>query len=295
VLARAKQIGVDGTFSSCPSLFSQFYIILAWCKGECMPAAFVLLGGKKESTYRRMLLELSNGCKTIDLEFIPERIILDFEVGAISAFKFHFPSADFVGCFFHFGQCLFRKLVSLGLKQAYGEDEDLREWFKMCVALAFIPPRKVQDIFADKILDEAPLEKYPVLADFTDYMTETWVDDSSSFEIKLWNHFDSTEERVNNNNEAYNLRIITRLGHVAHPNIWKWVELIQKEEFLQVAVRCAGLLEGSIKPKVRRNHDLERDLTILKAKNKYLTSVEKFDNTVDLLMDCKAAVENFAK
>jgi hypothetical protein len=145
------------------------------------------------------------------------------------------------------------------------------------------------------IIFASDLQKYPVLADFTDYMTETWVDDSSSFEIKLWNHFDSTEERVNNNNEAYNLRIITRLGHVAHPNIWKWVELIQKEEFLQVAVRCAGLLEGSIKPKVRRNHDLERDLTILKAKNKYLTSGKKFDNTVDLLMDCKAAVENFVK
>ncbi len=57
VLARTKQIGVDGTFKSCPTMFAQLYIIMAWCKGECMPVAFAFLGGKKETTYRRMVSE----------------------------------------------------------------------------------------------------------------------------------------------------------------------------------------------------------------------------------------------
>ena len=47
LLGQAKIVGADGTFSSRPSLYEQLYIIMAWFKGEVLPAAFVLLGGKK--------------------------------------------------------------------------------------------------------------------------------------------------------------------------------------------------------------------------------------------------------
>ena len=44
--------------------------------------------------------------------------------------------------------------------------ETLQLWFKWCVALAFIPKRHIQDMFADKILDEAPVDIYPSLNKF---------------------------------------------------------------------------------------------------------------------------------
>jgi hypothetical protein len=68
---------------------------------------------------------VSELCKERQLEFRPLRILVDFEVGAIAAFKFSFPTSKVIGCFFHFGQCLFRKIVEVGLKKEYGEDEDL--------------------------------------------------------------------------------------------------------------------------------------------------------------------------
>ena len=55
-------------------------------------------------------------------------------------------------------------------KTAFTEDDKLREWFKMWVALVFIPRSFVQDIFAEKILEEAPFEKYPTLVTFTKYL-----------------------------------------------------------------------------------------------------------------------------
>ena len=82
-----------------------------------------------------------------------------------------------------------------------------------------MPPRKIQKIFAEKILDEAPFEKYPKLEDFTDYMLETWKDDDALFPAELWNHYANTEERVNNNNKGYNHRFAIRTGNVPNPNM----------------------------------------------------------------------------
>jgi hypothetical protein len=151
LMCSSKQIGVHGTFKLCPALFAQLYIIMGWCKGECMPpVAFALLGGKIEATYRRMLLEFTSACRNLSLEFRPPRVILDFEQGAIAAFKHFFIESYLIGCFFHFGQCLFRKLVNeCGCKVAYGADEELQKWFKSCVELEFVPPGNIRFIFRE--------------------------------------------------------------------------------------------------------------------------------------------------
>ncbi len=44
-----------------------------------------------------------------------------------------------LGCLFHFGQCLFRKLCDFGLREEYIELENLRNWFKCMISLAFVP------------------------------------------------------------------------------------------------------------------------------------------------------------
>ncbi len=53
----------------------------------------------------------------------------------------------------------------------YKEDEDLKSWFKGCVTLALVPPEKVGGVFVDIIMEEAPVQKYPHLIRFMDYMT----------------------------------------------------------------------------------------------------------------------------
>ena len=41
LLAQATKIGADGTFKTRPKIYEQLYIIMAWHKGVCQPAAFV--------------------------------------------------------------------------------------------------------------------------------------------------------------------------------------------------------------------------------------------------------------
>ena len=72
---------------------------------------------------------------------------------------------------------VFRKIVDVGLKVAYGQDEDLKAWFKGCVALALLLPEKVGLVFAELVMDEAPIVQYPELVKFLDYMTDTWMDE----------------------------------------------------------------------------------------------------------------------
>ena len=89
-------------------------------------------------------------------------ICLDFEKGAINAFKLHFPAATIIGCWFHYAQCLFRELCAKGLKKQYGEDDELKKVFENCVALALLPPDIVHFVFVDMLIDRSfgLLQKY---------------------------------------------------------------------------------------------------------------------------------------
>ena len=57
--------GGDVTFKTRPKIYRQLYIIMAWHKGVCQPAAFCLLGGKHQDTYIRMINELHKAIKDL--------------------------------------------------------------------------------------------------------------------------------------------------------------------------------------------------------------------------------------
>ncbi len=71
---------------------------------------FCLLGGKHGDTYIRMIYEINKGIISLGLTWKPEFVSLDFEMGSILAFIFCFPTIKVIGCWFHFGLCLFRKI-----------------------------------------------------------------------------------------------------------------------------------------------------------------------------------------
>ena len=132
-------------------------------------------------------------------------------------------------------------------------------------------------------MDEAPITQYPQLEDFCDYMTSTWVDTCAKFPVPLWNQFDNLDERVYNKNEAYNSRFNKRSGPTAHPNVWKFCDVLQQEEFSLVQVRYESLVQGNFKSKGRNKIDLQRDMDLLKAKIKFLNSTKALEDYVTLL------------
>ena len=60
-----------------------------------------------------------------------------------------------------------------------------------------------------------------------------------------------------------------------------------------VQFRTAALSTGTASSKGTSRSDLQKDVKILKAKNKYLRSSKTFEDRVALLEECTCVVQNF--
>ena len=186
----------------------------------------------------------------------------DFELAAVNAFKYHFPGLKFKCCFFHLGQNFYKKIVNLGLKEQYQNDESLRIWVRMIIALAFLPVDKVVDVFVDLCCEKPD---YAEVEAFADYVLENYID-TLIFPIHMWNHFEEND-RTNNPVEGYHSKLKKFLRH--HPNIWVFIKKIQSEESV-ATLKYLRIKDGSFISRNRNTKDLQRDLFIQNLKVKYL-------------------------
>lgn len=98
----------------------------------------------------------------------PNTVMSDFEKAAQNALHTVFPNASITGCFFHLGQCVYRKVQEVSLQRRYGDDPDFRLQVKLLPALAMLPPADVVDGFNNLQLDNA-------LDVLSDYFEETFI------------------------------------------------------------------------------------------------------------------------
>ena len=101
---------MDGTFKTCPSLFTQLYTIHGAKDGTSLPLVYGLLPDKQEQTYNRFFDAFQNLGVTAGITFQPKSIMTDFEMSSVKALKRVFPAAESRGCFFHLSQCIWRRI-----------------------------------------------------------------------------------------------------------------------------------------------------------------------------------------
>ena len=111
VLKNSQNWFSDGTFKSCPKLFSQLYTIHAQVETKVVPCIFALLPDKTEETYVKLLRVLQSMIQNGN----PRNVTTDFELASIQAFLTVFPNSKNNGCLFHFGQCIFRHIQQIPL------------------------------------------------------------------------------------------------------------------------------------------------------------------------------------
>ena len=92
ILARAKDIGVDGTFKITPKPWKQVAIISAEVReGIWVPVAFGYLPDKKYDTYTTFFSLLKTTMASCDLELSARSLMTDFEINwrkaALDAFQ----------------------------------------------------------------------------------------------------------------------------------------------------------------------------------------------------------------
>ena len=113
---------------------------MIWCVWSFMKR-------RRTKDFVKLLETLIKEARKIGLTLKPIQVMNDFEIAAKKAFKKAFNGILVKGCIFHFGQSLFRKFVSLGLKTYYIEKKDVQDWFKSIFCLALHPITSVEQEF----------------------------------------------------------------------------------------------------------------------------------------------------
>lgn len=179
---------------------------------------------RTRSTYFELFSKVRRSMSDLNLVFNPDVIVTDFEAAVIEATRQQFPQARQVGCFFHFGQAIWRKVQDLGLAARYKSDVELQLHIKSHIALAFLPTVDVTSFSQNlhtKFLSD------PQVVDFHHYFKSTWLD--GLFPILLWNQYNvDSIRRTNNAVESWHARF-NRMVRTVHPNIFVLISHLQRE------------------------------------------------------------------
>ncbi|XP_076094650.1 uncharacterized protein LOC143065150 [Mytilus galloprovincialis] len=279
-LTAASTLYGDGTFYSCPSTFYQLYSLHSFVDGAMYPLVFALLPGKDQVTYNRFFQLLKDYCQNNQLQLQPETIVLDYETAAHNAASTVFPGITKKGCFFHYTKCIWRKTQECGLQVPYSNNEDIHRLVRRAAVLPMVPTDEVEDVWFQSLQDLENIDTDINTARFTDYVTEYWVEGNRH----LWNHYNTVGPRTTNNLEGWHSKI-KKIVQTPHPNIYKLIELLQRQE---AASRCQMLQYAAGGKRINRKRkyrEIETSLGNLKQRhaNREMTTVQFADSASYLL------------
>ena len=248
----------DGTFKTVPEIFYQLYTIHALVANNVFPCIYALLPNKTQATYDRLFREISN----ITNGTSPSSILMDFEKGALNAFEAIHPNTDATGCFFHLCKNIWRRVQGAGLQQRYQDDDEFSLFVRMIMALAFVPVVDLETAFDDLFI-EIRNNFNNDMDDVLNYFEDTYIGrqrrngrDNPMFAQELWNMYNRTRyhlPRTNNNVEGWHRGLQFHIN-ACHPNIWKFLNVLKKEENL-TRVKVAQCLGGIPIPEKKKYAD----------------------------------------
>ncbi|CAF0911499.1 unnamed protein product, partial [Rotaria sordida] len=171
------------------------------------PCVFALLPDRKKLIYQQLFQELNAIALSMGRTWKPEQIMSDFETSLIPAVSAEFPESAHKGCYFHFNQCMYRRIQLLGLATAYSQDESVRSCCRKLMALPLLPIQEAKTSFYNLRATADPAVKKQ-LRDLFLYFDDYWINNIS---IEMWNVHDY-QHRTNNICEGIYIPSFTTLG-----------------------------------------------------------------------------------
>ena len=283
LLAEATTIYVDGTFEICPRLFYQVFTINAFIHGQQFPLVYGLLPGKSRDIYHQFFMGVKEEAMNNGQHISPEEIMTDFELALVQSLELEFPGARIHGCYFHFAQCLWRKVQRLGLVEEYKEDEFIRRFMQKSAAIAFVPPSFVRVSWNGLKADMPDNSK---VQSYADYFDETWM--NGQFRPRMWNYYAHSGPRTNNHLEGWHNRM-KRIARKAHPNLYEVLELFQREQ-AATEVTIQQLEAGGIR-KAKRRKVVQREEKIKSLQDELAAGERNIDSYISAIRHCVVAFD----
>ena len=122
-LGKNYKTSVDGTFKSSCSLWSQQFIWMVKAKsGYWVPVVWGWLPDKTQVSYKVFFLLVEKKMKELGIEMRIESVLSDFEMNILKTCDVMLR-CPILGCFFHYKQCIQRRVDKNGFKTRYENDE----------------------------------------------------------------------------------------------------------------------------------------------------------------------------
>lgn len=230
VLSRMETLFVDGTFTYCPTFFTQVFTIHGIENGNYVQLCHVLLPSKCTSTYIKFLNILTDICPLL----APSTVVVDFESAIHSAILAVWPGTQIVGCRFHLRQAWYRKIQGLGLQTDYNDMKEKGKWIRYIFGLTFLDPNEVSDAFHEDLLPiQPPCSK---LDKFCEYLISQYIGNDARFPPSIWACHTASLERTTNACESFHSRY-NACFYKAHPDIFLFVHHLsefQTDTYVQI-------------------------------------------------------------
>lgn len=140
---------IDGTFLSSPNLFAQTITILGGTNEAdyFYPCAYAFATGKFTNFYQIVLEDLRNFIKKEhDIDWKPNLMICDFELGIKKAIKNFDPDIKIRNCLFHFIQMIQRFIMKGEWPKTSQGAKSYKEAWYQGELLSCLPLLKIDDI-----------------------------------------------------------------------------------------------------------------------------------------------------
>lgn len=261
------KLSMDGTFKSSPSNFYQLYIIYGELYGQSFPLFYSFLENKTTEIYIRLLNHCKDLIHSAGFQLNPLSIVIDYEYGMYNAITLVFPNTIIRGCYFHFGQAIWRKMCFFGLKRLYNSDVNFLKVVELISAIPLIPIEEINTAWV-YIKTLYPSRETDVLA-FFEYFESTWLENNQSmFNRKIWSHFNNYEARTNNAAEGFNSRLSRRLNKT-HPSIYEVLNILKQIQVVnELEVNC--LILGNSPRRQKKIYRIAHQ-HILNSRERYLS------------------------
>ena len=163
--------------------------------------------------------------------------MMDFEMACINSVGDNFSDTEIKGCFFHFSQAMYRKILKFGYAVQYCEDKEFNLAIRLLAALAFAPPLHVEAWYKQILVT------CHIPDDINNYFEDTFVSKEmrnttrrkSRFDMDMWNVYFRTIDDLPRTNIALEgfHRGFESMPQMSNPDILKFIEAIQRQQSLQ--------------------------------------------------------------
>uniref|UniRef100_A0A0N5C9L1 MULE domain-containing protein n=1 Tax=Strongyloides papillosus TaxID=174720 RepID=A0A0N5C9L1_STREA len=210
---------------------------------------FCLTKNRKKSTYLRFFSQLKTYFIANKIWIQCERILMDRETAAMSAFSQIFPEIDIKLCMFHYSQNLLRALQHEGLSSLYKNSKDnyRRETAEDCFnyyilqlfSIPLLPTDKIEStaLYILGVIDNFGSHgnklNHEKIKSFICYYKNNWIKESSSYKLKMLSHY-HCEDRTSNGLESFHRKLNSRSVVGKHRKYEFFVEALKLLHFEEV-------------------------------------------------------------